>query len=258
MELYFWVVLSVMLIGVAMAIMFAISTYKPIESIITALERPESWMDGGKDNGEITYIASKIVSMIQTNEKLGQEFANQLQIVNQTYDYALQVQINPHFLFNTLNIINMMIVDDYGPGQRSSKTLVALSKLLRFGLGNEDKFVSVGEEVAYTKIYVNILKMHYIDLFDVTYDVDASVADKRILKLCLQPLVENAINHGLIEKEHDGQITISIQNQKRLLSIEVTDNGVGMSEEALQKLRERIYENAVIDGKQIGIKNVRF
>lgn len=126
MELYFWVVLSVMLSGVAMAIMFSISTYKPIESIITALERPESWMDGGKDNGEITYIASKIVSMIQTNEKLGQEFANQLQIVNQTYAYALQVQINLHFLFNTLNIINMMIVDDYGPGQRSSKTLVAL------------------------------------------------------------------------------------------------------------------------------------
>lgn len=115
----------------------------------------------------------------------------------------------------------------------------------------------MGEEVAYTKIYVNILKMRYIDLFDVTYDVDASVADKRILKLCLQPLVENAINHGLIEKEHDGHITISIQNQKGLLSIEVTDNGVGMSEEALQKLRERIYENDVIDGKQIGIKNVR-
>ena len=137
------IMLFAVLIGFVMAAVFAVSTYKPIEDIIEVLERPESWTEDRKDSGEILYIVSKIISTIQTNEKLAEEFNKQLGVLNRTYAYALQVQINPHFLFNTLNTINLMILDDCGPGQRSSKTLVALSKLLRFGLESDEKFVTV-------------------------------------------------------------------------------------------------------------------
>ena len=174
------IMLFAILIGLIMAAMFAVSTYKPIENIIEVLEKPESRTEKRKDSGEVLYIVSKIISTIQTNEKLAEEFNKQLGVLNRTYAYALQVQINPHFLFNTLNTINLMILDDCGPGQRSSKTLVELSKLLRFGLESDEKFVTVKKEVEYAGVYVNILKARYTDLFEVRFDVGREVEQKRI------------------------------------------------------------------------------
>lgn len=251
------IMLFAVLIGFVMAAVFAVSTYKPIEDIIEVLERPESWTEDRKDSGEILYIVSKIISTIQTNEKLAEEFNKQLGVLNRTYAYALQVQINPHFLFNTLNTINLMILDDCGPGQRSSKTLVALSKLLRFGLESDEKFVTVKKEAEYANVYINILKTRYTDLFEVRFGIDEEIKEKRILKLCLQPLIENSVNHGIIEKGSGGMIDIDIHGSEGMLEVSVADNGVGMNTEDLKHLKEYIYSEQEIDGKQIGIKNVR-
>ena len=180
-----------------------------------------------------------------------------MKTLNDTYAYALQVQINPHFLFNTLNLINMMIVDDYGVGQRSSKVLVELSRLLWYSLKNEDKFITVREEVECAKLYLDILSKRYPDLFTVCYDVSDSVLENLILKLSLQPLIENAVNHGLIPKESGGVVTVSVQPEGEQLRIAVTDNGVGMNAAHLEEVRQSVYSDMEMDSKHIGVKNVR-
>lgn len=151
----------------------------------------------------------------------------------------------------------MMIVDDYGVGQRSSKVLVELSRLLWYSLKNEDKFITVREEVECAKLYLDILSKRFPDLFTVQYDVSNAVMDDLILKLSLQPLIENAVNHGLIPKEQGGLLTISVREEGRHLKIAVADNGVGMSAKCLEEVRRSVYSDMEMDSKHIGVKNVR-
>lgn len=247
----------ILAVGFAAAIYFSYTAYQPIQSILDILDRPEQWNQANKSDGEMKYIASRIVTMLQTNRDLETEFQKQMKTLNDTYAYALQVQINPHFLFNTLNLINMMIVDDYGVGQRSSKVLVELSRLLWYSLKNEDKFITVREEVECAKLYLDILSKRYPDLFTVRYDVSDSVLENLILKLSLQPLIENAVNHGLIPKESGGVVTVSVQPEGEQLRIAVTDNGVGMSAAHLEEVRQSVYSDMEMDSKHIGVKNVR-
>ncbi len=247
----------ILAVGFAAAIYFSYTAYQPIQSILDILDRPEQWNQANKSDGEVKYIASRIVTMLQTNRDLETEFQKQMKTLNDTYAYALQVQINPHFLFNTLNLINMMIVDDYGVGQRSSKVLVELSRLLWYSLKNEDKFITVREEVECAKLYLDILSKRYPDLFTVCYDVSDSVLENLILKLSLQPLIENAVNHGLIPKESGGVVTVSVQPECEQLRIAVTDNGVGMSAAHLEEVRQSVYSDMEMDSKHIGVKNVR-
>ena len=249
--------LIILAVGFAAAIYFSYTAYQPIQSILDILDRPEQWKQTKKSNGEMKYIASRIVAMLQANRALETEFQKQMKTLNDTYAYALQVQINPHFLFNTLNLINMMIVDDYGVGQRSSKVLVELSRLLWYSLKNEDKFITVREEVECAKLYLDILSKRFPDLFTVQYDVSDAVMDNLILKLSLQPLIENAVNHGLIPKEQGGLLTISVREEGRHLKIAVADNGVGMSAECLEEVRRSVYSDMEMDSKHIGVKNVR-
>ncbi len=247
----------ILAVGFAAAIYFSYTAYQPIQSILDILDRPEQWNQANKSDGEVKYIASRIVTMLQTNRDLETEFQKQMKTLNDTYAYALQVQINPHFLFNTLNLINMMIVDDYGVGQRSSKVLVELSRLLWYSLKNEDKFITVREEVECAKLYLDILSKRYPDLFTVRYDVSDSVLENLILKLSLQPLIENAVNHGLIPKESGGVVTVSVQPECEQLRIAVTDNGVGMNAAHLEEVRQSVYSDMEMDSKHIGVKNVR-
>lgn len=247
----------ILAVGFAAAIYFSYTAYQPIQSILDILDRPEQWNQANKSDGEMKYIASRIVTMLQTNRDLETEFQKQMKTLNDTYAYALQVQINPHFLFNTLNLINMMIVDDYGVGQRSSKVLVELSRLLWYSLKNEDKFITVREEVECAKLYLDILSKRYPDLFTVCYDVSDSVLENLILKLSLQPLIENAVNHGLIPKESGGVVTVSVQPEGEQLRIAVTDNGVGMNAAHLEEVRQSVYSDMEMDSKHIGVKNVR-
>ena len=168
----------------------------------------------------------------------------------------LQYQINPHFLYNTLNTLRWMAILQKADGLRDAIT--ALGRLLRNALGDTSQQITVREELAFLQDYVLIQKLRYKERFDVLYKVDSEPAlDCLIPKLTLQPLVENAFFHGIERKKNAGLVTISVRAQPDAVQIDVEDDGAGMTEQEVKTVFASPRGGA--DGRGfsgIGIRNV--
>lgn len=166
---------------------------------------------------------------------------------------ALQSQINPHFLYNTLDSIIWM-----AEGKKNEEVVLmtaSLARLLRQSISNEDETVSIGQEIQYAKSYLTIQKMRYKDKLEFEIDVDPSVNMIPIVKLVLQPIIENAIYHGLKYKESKGMILVKGYRQGDNAVLEVKDDGVGMDEETLSHIFEKHKVNYHSNG--VGVYNVQ-
>lgn len=165
---------------------------------------------------------------------------------------ALQSQINPHFLYNTLDSIIWM-----AQGKKTEDVVTmtsSLAHLLRQSLSGEED-VSLEQEMKYVESYLIIQKMRYQDKLEFSLDMEASVGHTRIPKLVLQPLVENAIYHGLKYKEEKGKLFIKAYEQGNDVAVEIADNGVGMNDETLSHIFDKHKVNYQSNG--IGVYNVQ-
>lgn len=173
------------------------------------------------------------------------------------YQMLLQ-QINPHFLYNTLELINGLILS--GEREQAVRVCEMLGQIFRYNL-KRDKWVQVQEELDYIKQYLLIMKCKVRNL-SVYYEVEAGVVKKKILKSVLQPLVENSIRHGLVKQYQDSCITVMIENLEEGIGVMIMDNGVGISGERMKALKmdiDRIRENPVQKSESsahIGVLNV--
>ncbi|MFC7677641.1 sensor histidine kinase [Paenibacillus sp. GCM10028914] len=167
---------------------------------------------------------------------------------------ALQAQINPHFLYNTLNTIRWMAIIQKSDNIR--EVVEVLGRLLKNTIKHEGHFVTVEEELSNLRDYVYIQKIRYNNNFDVTYDVQDDLLGMPCIKFILQPIVENAIFHGIEPKEDSrGEIIVSVKRLDDELIIRVRDNGVGMSSEMLEELVKRMESPEASGG--IGLSNVK-
>jgi two-component system sensor histidine kinase YesM len=149
---------------------------------------------------------------------------------------ALQAQINPHFLYNTLDTIIWM-AEANRPAQ-VVELVRALSRFFRITLSKGKDWITVGEEIEHISSYLTIQKIRYRDILDYVIDVDPEVLDATMLKLTLQPLVENALYHGIKNKRSGGVITVRGRRwDDGHLLVEVSDNGIGMTAEKVAQLR---------------------
>ncbi|MCS7463865.1 sensor histidine kinase [Paenibacillus doosanensis] len=149
---------------------------------------------------------------------------------------ALQAQIRPHFLYNSLNTIKYMASLNHASNiEEVSSSLI---ELLRGVLGNTKEFIPLREELHYVQSYINIQKYKYIDRFSVHYQISPELLDTPVLKLILQPLVENAVTHGVGVIKEKGIITVKAYVENGLLKLEVADNGGGMTAEQIRLLLE--------------------
>ena len=168
----------------------------------------------------------------------------------------LQAQINPHFLMNTLQTIQMEVqgLGDYG--EKLAGVIDDLSYILRESLQNIDQAVTVEQELSYLRRYSNILYFRYQDKFIIFYDYPDEVLEIPLFRLVLQPLIENSIYHGLKPKEGRGYVRIRIRLSEGYLHWRITDNGVGIPPEHLARLRKdlRRFHNTVKG--HIGLMNV--
>lgn len=175
---------------------------------------------------------------------------------------VLSSQINPHFLYNTLETIRMKA---FTAGDREVATAIKLlGKSMRYVLENTGKsFTSLSKELEHVKIYLSIQELRFGDKFDSIFEIDEDVNPDSIyiLPLLLQPVVENAILHGLEEKESEGFVKISVyrrkeENETEVFCIDISDNGCGMEEEELKALRENIEKRDISRSKSIGLYNI--
>ena len=148
---------------------------------------------------------------------------------------ALQSQINPHFLYNTLDSIIWMA--ESGKNEEVVQMTSALAKLLRQSISNEDEIVTVEREIEYTRNYLAIQKLRYRDQLEYIIDIDEEVLHRKIVKLVIQPLVENAIVHGMPADSRRIVITLKCRQEDGLLILSVTDNGIGIAPERLHEIQ---------------------
>lgn len=139
---------------------------------------------------------------------------------------ALQAQINPHFLYNTLNTIKWMAVIQ--KADNISRMIVALIKLLEFSGKRIGKFISIEQELEHAKNYIFLQKIRYNDKFIVEYEIDDRLLKYKTIKFVLQPIIENAIFHGIEPKNGTGTIKVILSQVKEQLRFEIIDDGVGM------------------------------
>ena len=166
---------------------------------------------------------------------------------------ALQSQINPHFLYNTLDSIIWMAE------RRKYEEVVlmtaSLARLLRQSISNEDEVVPLAREVEYAKGYLTIQKMRYKDKLEFEIDVEPSILNIPLIKLVLQPIIENAIYHGLKYKESKGLLQVKGFMKDGNAVLQVIDNGVGMDEETLSHIYDKHKVNYRSNG--VGVYNVQ-
>ena len=166
---------------------------------------------------------------------------------------ALQSQINPHFLYNTLDSIIWM-----AEGKMNEEVVLmtaSLARLLRQSISIENELVTIGQEVEYVRSYLTIQKMRYKDKLEFEINVDPRITHAQIIRLVLQPIVENAIYHGLKYKESKGMLKVHGYELGERIIIDITDDGVGMDEETLKHIYDKHKVNYHSNG--VGVYNVQ-
>lgn len=166
----------------------------------------------------------------------------------------LQEQINPHFLYNTLDTI-VWLIEGNDP-DRAVEMLVTLSAFFRLVLSKGKEFISIRDEEQHIKSYLEIQAMRYHDIMEYDIQIDKVLYDYQILKLTLQPLVENALYHGLKYKRAKGYIHVTGEKDGEKIRLVVRDSGVGMEQEELEELRREIERPCQETEKGFGLANV--
>lgn len=202
----------------------------------------------GKMSNKDIKLASGIGKLLNMQIELA-DLDRQTQLATKAKLDALQAQINPHFLFNALNTINMYINKD---AEFARKLIVRLSTLLRYLLGNYGRFISLGEELSYIEDYIVIESARFKDRLKIIIDVDNSIRKIQIPVLTIQPLVQNAIIHGILPVGVKGTVKITAHALNDEVVISVVDDGIGMTEEQLEK----VFEGQFAKGCGVGIPNV--
>jgi Putative regulator of cell autolysis len=216
----------------------------------------------GKD--EISIISldfHKIIQQnIRKNELMYQAQLHEKELLTQQKQMELNIlasQINPHFLFNTLETIRMTALKN--KDREAANSIKLLSKSMRYTLDNQGSTITtLSQELAAIHVYSDIQKMRFGDRVNLSIQLDSDIQSENIylLPLLIQPLVENAISHGLEGLTKKGMITISITKDHSYLWIEVMDNGVGISTEKLDELTKQIAKNDLMNTQHIGLRNV--
>lgn len=202
---------------------------------------------------EIRHLGESIRKSYQQNALLMKEIVWEQNEKRKRELEALQSQINPHFLYNTLESITWMV--EGGKNKEASFMISQLAKLFRISLSEGHTVIRLRDELQHARSYMNIQKTCYKNKFSVTFDVEESVYDYCVVKLSLQPLLENAINYGVREMEDCGEITVSGKQEADLLILSVTDNGLGIPPDEIKDLLTdtgRVHKK----GSGVGLVNV--
>ena len=252
---------ALMLVFVIVAVIAALSAYRPIQKILDVIDDPKSWL-AAEDYStvEVKQIAEQVVRYVQANTALSDELQRQLNVLNDVRLWAMQSQINPHFIFNTLNLIHAECVRQLGYKNHISATIIAFSKLIRYALYSE-ALVPFSDEVTHAQLFLDILRDKYGDDFQASVDIPASCLDTMVPKLLLQPVIENTVEHGA-DFEQRGPLHVALSasteetGKARRLRIVVRDDGIGMDEAQCDALQRCFADCSDFGDEKIGLRNI--
>ncbi|SFB14301.1 MULTISPECIES: sensor histidine kinase [unclassified Bacillus (in: firmicutes)] len=262
-KLGIWVMLLITVLLLIITYWFSRSITKPVWKLTQAANELASGRFDlqieVKSDDEISFLAktfdhmriniNNLISEIQEKAQLEHELQQNKLLLKESQLRTLQSQINPHFLFNTLNTLSKKA---YLEGsEETSDLLVSVAGLLRYNLKHLEKSVTLYEEVIVLKQYMDIQKARFTDRVQFHMDIEDTCLNVSIPGLTLQPIVENAVVHGIEPKEDGGVIWFRIKDDQERVRIEIEDDGLGMPEHKIKQiLEEQLVET---DGQSTGI-----
>ena len=257
-SIYVLVAIGLMAVALFFSRFVAKSITLPIQRLCDSMERVQEGDFSVSDivvdsENEIATLYEYFNVMTQRIHELMAQNIREQEAKRKSELKALQSQINPHFLYNTLDSIIWM-----AEGKKNEEVVLmtaSLARLLRQSISNEDELVSIGQEIEYARGYLTIQKMRYKDKLEFWIEVEPSILNIRLIKLVLQPVIENAIYHGLKYKESRGLLLVKGFMKNGNAVLQVIDDGVGMDQETL----DHIYERHKVDyhSNGVGIYNVQ-
>ena len=255
--------LFVSVICICLSVMLAIWVSKGISKPILQIRSAMKKVEKGdlkihthiNQKDEIGELAGSFNHMVdKLNELVKQQKESQQKLLLSELN-ALQAQINPHFLYNTLDSINWMA--RAGQIDQVSDMINSLSIFFRISLSKGKTFITVEEELRHVENYILIQKKRYERYLDYEISVPKHLYQYQCIKMILQPLVENSIYHGIKEKEEKGTISITAKEENNAILFYVTDTGQGMTKEKMKELQQMMQEGREYDANAYGIINVQ-
>lgn len=202
---------------------------------------------------EYDVIMNNVINMFLNTTLLNTQLAEQKYREENAQLYALQLQINPHFLFNTLQTLNLEALRLSGTPTSMNTIIEQLSDILKYSIVNPNSPVSLEDEITYLKKYETIQKYRFGEQFILYYEIDEELKGYHIMRLLLQPLIENSMTHGILPTKQVGFIKLKIFCRNNRLYFTVIDTGAGMTTEERNRLYKRINDS---QSKRIGLSNV--
>lgn len=262
-RMYFvlFVLISFLLSAIA-SFIISIRTYEPLRNIMSIIDDSEGMQilkqgTGDQENiNETRYIINTILKTTKINHEMEEELAYKLSLLNRAQTVALQYQINPHFLINTLDTINWTAIGLTNSDNKVSSMVTSLADLFRLSLDAKDNLISIEQELEYVKKYLFLLEFRYPDKFNVIWDIQEEVLAYKIVKLSIQPLVENAVYHGIKPKRQKGKLTIRCFLDGENICVEVEDDGVGLNGNKVDEIQKILSQDYTVEVEHIGLRNI--
>ena len=254
-NLTIWCMILVTLFAILIAYVISTKISKKFQSLSTYIDsidfnnmtthpRPTS-----KNADEIDNVSNKVMQMVDT---ISNQVSTISELEEKKYSYEMQIlkaQINPHLIYNTLNAIQSLA--EIQNCRNISTMTKSLSELLQYSIDSTDTLVPLADEIQYVRNYVCIMQHKFLNPINLAVNIEEDLYDCLMLKMTLQPIIENCIKHGLADKP-DEYIMIKAYKNDTGISIKVVDNGAGIKPELLETLLNAPDENS----KHIGLNNV--
>lgn len=251
----------VLVVGFTLSVMITKSVTNPINNLKQTAER----LGRGELEARAKMCGLEEINVLgRTLNRMSDEIAGLMEKTRQEQKNLReaelklhQEQINPHFLYNTLDSIVWMA--EGGNNRQVVEMTTDLSDFFRTVLSGGNDFITIAEEESHIRSYLKIQKIRYEDILDYRINIEPSIKDKIVLKMILQPIVENALYHGIKNKRGGGSITVRGYEDRNGIVFEVEDNGIGMDEEMLRSLRQKLKGNGNIEVSKkggFGLNNV--
>ena len=235
-----WMIILAMLfvtlfLPLLIALYFSSRFYRSITELTSAFN--DAGGDTTANANELNFLTSSIFTTLEKNKAIENQLTASAKNLKLLQSQALQMQISPHFIFNTLNLANVIVMRELKRSNDAETVISHLATLISAVLDNTNTVITVSEEMSYIDEFIEIERIRFKNKFDVIYEIDANVYNRNIIKFTLQPIIENCFEYGIKPmKDTQGKIKIKAYNEGDDTVFKITDNGEGFSPETLRKI----------------------
>lgn len=242
------------IIPVVLSLVLSNSFYKSIYGIVSNFL--ELFPQETDINNEIDFIQNHIKEIVHTSQDLERSVAHYIQETQQSQLLSLQLQLNPHFLFNTLNALSLMNSTDANKDE--FELLVRnLSNLLSYSLDTRNDIVTIRDEIEYSKYFIEMEEIKYHSKINVTFDISKNMLNDLLPKFIFQPILENSFKHGFKYMFDDNKnIIVSAKKSNNILTLKFKDNGIGISDSDVKEINLLLSDGYFPQSQHIGLYNV--